>query len=79
MDQSSKWPARIDLRPNGELEFIRECHSAMTLLNADSISITDSEISWAPATQANYKSALEVKNVKNLVKHNFRYQDPSGN
>ena len=77
MDQSSKWPARIDLRPNGEMDFIREPHSAMTLINAESISITDSKILWSPANRFRYKSALEVKNVKNLVKHNFQFENPN--
>ena len=77
MDQSSKWPARIDLRPNGEMDFIREPHSAMTLINAESISISDSKILWSPATRTRYKSALEVKNVKNLVKHNFQFENPN--
>jgi len=76
MDQSSKWPARIDLRPNGIVDFIREPHSALTLLNAESISITDSKIYWLESTQRNYKSAVQVENIKNFVKHNFEYSKP---
>ena len=76
MDQSSKWPARIDLRPNGIVDFIREPHSALTLLNAESISITDSKIYWLESTQRNYKSAVQVENIKNFVKHNFEYSEP---
>jgi len=76
MDQSSKWPARIDLRPNGEVDFIREPHSAMTLINAESILISNSKIVWSDATKARYKSALQVENVKTLVKHNFLFENP---
>jgi hypothetical protein len=76
MDQSSKWPPRIDLRPNGEVDFIREPHSAMTLINAESISISNSKIFWSDATKSKYKSALQVENVKNLVKHNFVFENP---
>ena len=76
MDQSSKWPPRIDLRPNGEVDFIREPHSAMTLINAESISISNSKIVWSDATKSRYKSALQVQNVKNLVKHNFEFENP---
>ena len=76
MSNTSRWPARVDLRPNGEVDFLREPHSAMTLINAESISIKDSEIFWAPETRENYKSALQVENVVNLAQHNFTYDEP---
>lgn len=76
MDQTSKWPPRIDLRPNGETNFIREPHSAMTLINAQSVSISDSQIIWDESTKSSYKSALEVKNIGTLVEKNFIYEDP---
>jgi hypothetical protein len=77
MDQSSKWSPRIDLRPNGEVDFIREPHSAVTLLNAESVSISNSKIIWDEGTRSNYKSALQVRNVKSFVKHNFQFEAPT--
>ena len=77
MDNSSKWPPRVDLRPNGEVDFMREQHSAMTLLNVDSVSVTNSKVLWSDATKKNYKSALQIKNVKNFVQHNFQFESPT--
>ena len=76
MSNSSKWPARVDLRPNGEVNFLREAHSAMTFINAESISVKDTEIIWDDRTRQNYKSALQIVNVKHLAQHNFKYEEP---
>ena len=77
MDNFSKWQPRVDLRPNGEKDFLREPHSALTLINAESVSISNSTISWSDTTRDRYKSALQIINVKNLVKHNFTYESPN--
>ena len=77
LDNSSKWPARIDLRPNGVQDFIFEPHSALSFFNAESISVSDVKVVWDEQTKSRYKSALEVVNVKNLVKHNFEFVEPS--
>ena len=77
MDNYSKWLPRVDLRPNGEKDFLREPHSALTLINAESVSISNSTISWSDSTRDRYKSALQIINVKNLVKHNFTYESPN--
>lgn len=77
MDNSSKWPPRIDLRPNGEVDFISEPHSAMTLINVESISVINSKISWSEKTRGHYKSALQIVNVQNFVQHNFEFESPS--
>jgi len=77
MDQTSKWPPRIDLRPNGEINFIREAPSALTMINVESVSITNSDISWLETTRSKYKSALQIVNVQNFVKHNFEFESPT--
>jgi hypothetical protein len=77
MDSSSKWPARVDLRPNGEIDFMREPHSAMTLMNVDSVSVINSKIFWSELTREKYKSALQIVNVNNFVQHNFEFESPT--
>lgn len=66
LDNSSKWPARIDLRPSGVHDFLLGPHSAISLLNAESVSMSDLNIIWDDRTRSNYKSAPEVVNVKSL-------------
>ncbi len=77
MDSSSKWPPRLDLRPNGEVDFIREPHSAMTLINVESVSVINSKVTWSEKTRSNYKSALQLVNVEHFVQHNFQFESPT--
>jgi hypothetical protein len=60
MVKVSKWPARIDLRPNDIIPVMEGPHSAITLMNAESVAITNLEIAWDPATAGEYKSALSI-------------------
>ena len=77
LDNSSKWSARIDLRPNGVHDFLLGPHSAISLLNVESVSMSELNIVWDGRTRSNYKSALEVVNVKTLSLNNFKYEEPA--
>jgi polygalacturonase len=77
MVKASKWPARIDLRPNDIVPFIEGPHSAITLMNSHSIAITNSQIIWDPATAGEYKSALSISNVMNFVQHRIEMTPPT--
>ena len=76
MHHSSKWPARIDLRPNPIQDFVREPASAVTLHNAEGVAFINSEINWEPTSRAKYKSAVEQVGVSEYYTHNFTYEQP---
>jgi len=77
MVKASKWPARTDLRPNDIIPVIEGAHSAITLMNAESVAITNSEILWDPATAGEYKSALSISSVSNFVQHQIEMTPPT--
>lgn len=76
MNKISKWPPRIDLRPNPILDFIREKPSAVTLRNAKNIALINSEISWVPETRLEYKSAIDKENIEGFYTHNLYFEQP---
>jgi hypothetical protein len=76
MKKYSKWPSRIDLRPNPILDFVWDKPSAVTLRNAENITFLNSEIAWAPDTRAEYASAIDKDNVEGFVTHNFNFEQP---
>ena len=77
MVKSSKWPARTDLRPNDIMPVIKGAHSAITMMNAESVAISNSEILWDPATAGEYKSAISISNVPNFVQHQIVMTPPT--
>lgn len=76
MEKASKWPARIDLRPNPVTDFVREPASAITIRNVDGISLSNIDIEWDAETRSDYKSALDIDGVDNLITHNLTYEQP---
>lgn len=76
MKHSSKWPARIDLRPNPIKDFIRQPAAALTFMNAQEISIADSEIIWDLETRSNYRCAMDIENIDGLYLHNLTFEQP---
>jgi polygalacturonase len=76
MKKSSKWPPRIDLRPNPILDFVWDKPSAVTLRNAENITFLNSEIAWDPDTRAEYESAIDKDNIEGFVTHNFNFEQP---
>ena len=76
MKHSSKWPARIDLRPNPIKDFIRQPAAALTLMNAQEIAISDSEIKWDPQSREKYRCAMDIENIDGLYLHNVTYEQP---
>ena len=77
MCNTSKWPARVDLRPNGTVNFLREPHSAISLINADSVTLSECEIVWSEESRKNYKSALQIENVNELEIAGLVYDEPN--
>lgn len=76
MKKISKWPPRIDLRPNPTQDFVRDKPSAFTLRNSENISLVNCEITWDPETQSAYKSAVDQENIDGFYTHNLHYQQP---
>ena len=77
MVKSSKWPARTDLRPNDIVPLIEGPHSAITIMNAESVAITNSEVIWDPTTSSEYSSALKISQVDNFVQHQIIMKPPT--
>ena len=77
MVKSSKWPARTDLRPNDITPVIEGAHSAITMMNAESVAITNSEIVWDLKTAHEYRSAILISNVINFVQHQILMTPPT--
>ncbi len=76
MKKTSKWPARIDLRPNPIQDFVWDKAAAFTLRNSEHISIVNSEINWDPETRQEYKTAVDQENISGFYTHNFQFEQP---
>lgn len=76
MKKASKWPPRIDLRPNPIVDFISDKPSAFTIRNAENISIVNTEISWDSHSRAEYTSAIDQQNVEGFYTHNLFFEQP---
>ena len=76
MKKSSKWPARIDLRPNPIQDFVRDKPAAFTLRNVENIAIVNSEIQWDPKTRDQYRTAIDRENVEGFYTHNLIFEQP---
>lgn len=71
MSAQSKWPARIDLRPAGAVDFLRREHSAWELLSAEDVTLTGCSVVWDPVTAARYAHAIFDGGVTTLVIEGF--------
>lgn len=76
MKKASKWPPRIDLRPNPIQDFVREKSSAVTLRNAINVALLECSIDWDSSTRSEYAKVIDSENVQGLVTHNVRYEKP---
>lgn len=76
MKKASKWPPRIDLRPNPIIDFVREKPSAFTIRNAENVAIVNSDIHWDPETRSQYAKAIDHDNVNGFYTHNLTFEQP---
>lgn len=76
MKKASKWPPRIDLRPNPIQDFVRDKPSAVTLRNAENVAFVNSEILWEPSTRAQYAKAVDQESIVGFYTHNFSFEQP---
>ena len=59
----SKWPHRIDLRPNDLLPQLDRPHNAFEAVNVSNVEVDQLEIVWEKPTRANYGASLFVENA----------------
>ena len=71
MNNESKWPARIDLRPNGIEPVLHRKHNAIEVVNIDSITIADCSIIWDLDSRAEYAESIFDSGTTNLAIHNL--------
>ena len=71
MSKKSKWPARIDLRPNDLTPVIERKANAFELANCRNLAITNSKVIWDPATRQEYDDLIWQQNLHNLKVSNL--------
>jgi polygalacturonase len=64
--KKSKWPARIDLRPNDVTPVIERKANAFEIANCRELSILDCVVTWDQATRSEYVAPVWHQNVQNL-------------
>ncbi len=69
--KTSKWPARIDLRPNDLTPVVERSANAFELVNCKNVSITNSRVIWDQATREDYADLIFQQNVQNLKTTNL--------
>jgi polygalacturonase len=67
MINQSKWPHRIDLRPNGITDVIRRKHNAFDVMNATDVVIRNSRVTWDSQTRSMYGELLATENSPGLI------------
>jgi len=67
MINQSKWPHRIDLRPNGNNDVIRRKHNAFDVINATDVVIRNSRVTWDSQTRSMYGELLSTENSPGLI------------
>lgn len=60
IEQKSKWPPRIDLRPNDILPVVERPHNAFEVINCEAVSIRSCEVTWDEKSRANYGLTLNA-------------------
>ena len=71
MRKNSKWPARIDLRPNGIEHVLHRKHNAFEVVNATDVKIIDCSVEWDSGSRSEYLDALHVSNSPEFASVNF--------
>jgi hypothetical protein len=67
MLNQSKWPHRIDLRPNGIIDVVRRKHNAFDVMNSTNVTIRNSRVTWAESTREMYGDLIASENSPGLV------------
>jgi hypothetical protein len=67
MKSQSKWPHRIDLRPNGITDVVRQKHNAFDVMNATDVSIRNSRVTWDPKSREMYSELIVSENSPGLI------------
>ena len=70
--EQSELAHRTDLRPAGDITFLRTPHSAFSLTNAKRVSVADCEVIWLSQTRAKYNGAIDESNLEEFSLSNFR-------
>jgi polygalacturonase len=60
--KASKWPARIDLRPNGIESVLNRKHNAFEVVNATDVKMINCTIRWDRTEREDYLDAVLVEN-----------------
>lgn len=71
MRKSSKWPARIDLRPNGIEHVLHRKHNAFEVVNATDVKLIDCTVTWQTVCKTEYLEAVYVDNSPGFESLNF--------
>ncbi|MCF8539352.1 MAG: hypothetical protein K9G12_03615 [Candidatus Nanopelagicales bacterium] len=70
LSKSSKWPSRIDLRPNDVTPLIERKHNAFEFVNCRNITISDCRVVW-DHTRSEYLAELHQEGVSDLLIDNL--------
>jgi hypothetical protein len=71
MSKESKWPSRIDLRPNDVLPMVERLHNALEIVNVEGLKVVDSTISW-DGTRSEYQNAINQENSISVFTDGFQ-------
>ncbi len=71
MSKSSRWPSRIDLRPNGIEPVLNRKHNAFEVVNASDVALIDCTIRWNDSDRHHYNGATPVENSPGFATTNL--------
>jgi hypothetical protein len=74
MRKESKWPSRIDLRPNDIVPMIERLHNGIEIVNVEGLKVIDSTISW-DETRNYYLNAVSEENSVDVFTDGFKEVD----
>jgi hypothetical protein len=63
----SKWPHRIDLRPNDISPVVERPHNAFEAVNVSTVSVTGLEIEWEDNSRPSYGDSLFTQNAPGFI------------
>jgi len=68
----SKWPARIDLRPNDLTPVVHRAHNAFEVVNCRDVSIQNCSVTWLANTRSEYSQAVADVDSPGLLVTNLK-------
>jgi oligoribonuclease (3'-5' exoribonuclease) len=71
MKKESKWPSRIDLRPNGIEPVLHRKHNAFEVVNIDTITIADCSVIWDSDSRTEYGDKIFDSGTTHLAIQNL--------